>query len=192
MRIQVDYDDTEVTRMLQRLIDAGGNPRPALLEIGEELVDSTKARFNPGTGPDGVPWARNSEETIRSKGRDKPLVHLGTLMEQIHYQLSGDDTLEVGSSMEYAAIHQFGGQINKAAQSRLVRHRTNAKGDLLKSKKGLLIFAKDSHKRAVGRWFEQSAHTIDIPARPFIGVSAEDEEKIIDLFNDYLGKQIQP
>lgn len=137
--------------MLQRLIDAGGNPRPALLEIGEDLVDSTKARFNPGIGPDGVPWARNSEETIRRKGRDKPLVHLGTLMEQIHYQLSGDDTLEVGSSMVYAAMHQFGG--TKAEFPHL--------------------------------WG-------DIPARPFIGISDEDEEKIIDLFNDYLEKQIQP
>lgn len=109
MRIQVEFDDTEVRRMLQRLIDSGNNPRPALLEIGEELVDSTKARFNPGIGPDGTPWARNSPETILRKGRDKPLVDLGTLMEQIHYQLSGDDAVEIGSSMEYAAMQHFGG-----------------------------------------------------------------------------------
>lgn len=148
MRIQVEYDDTEVTRMLTRLIDASGNPRPALLEIGEDLVDSTKARFNPGIGPDGVPWARNSEETIRRKGRDKPLVHSGTLMEQIHYQLSGSDALEVGSSMVYAAMQQFGG-------------------------------TKSEFPHLWG----------DIPGRPFIGISDDDEETILKTLNDYLDQQ---
>ncbi|QOJ20349.1 MAG: phage virion morphogenesis protein [Gammaproteobacteria bacterium] len=150
MRIQVDYDDQEVTRLLQRLIDAGGNPRPALLEIGEELVDSTKKRFETESGPDGTPWARNKASTIKRKGRDKPLTAGGTLMDQINYQLS-DDTLEVGSPTVYAAMQQFGG--TKAEFPHL--------------------------------WG-------DIPARPFIGISDEDEEMIIGLFNDYLEKQIQP
>lgn len=150
MRILIDYDDKDVTRMLQRLIDAGINPRPALLEIGEELVDSTKKRFETASGPDGTPWARNAPSTIKRKGRDQPLTGGGTLMDQINYQLSGNDTLEVGSPTVYAAMQQFGG--TKAEFPHL--------------------------------WG-------DIPARPFIGISAEDEEKIIDLFNDYLEKQIQ-
>ncbi len=31
-----------------------------------------------------------------------------------------------------------------------------------------LIFAKDSHKRTLTRWFEVGAHSIHIPARPFL------------------------
>ncbi len=38
----------------------------------------------------------------------KPLVEHGTLMQQIHAQVNGN-VLEVGSSMEYAAMQQFGG-----------------------------------------------------------------------------------
>lgn len=145
MRIQVDYDDQEVTRLLQRLIDAGGNPRPALLEIGEELVDSTKKRFETTSGPDGTPWARNKASTIKRKGRDKPLTASGTLMDQINYQLTGNDTLEVGSPTVYAAMQQFGGTK------------------------------------------EEFPHLWDdIPAREFIGISTEDEEKIIETFNSYL------
>lgn len=145
MRIQVDYDDQEVTRLLQRLIDAGGNPRPALLEIGEELVDSTKKRFETTSGPDGTPWARNKASTIKRKGSDKPLTAGGTLMDQINYQLTGNDTLEVGSPTVYAAMQQFGGTK------------------------------------------EEFPHLWDdIPAREFIGISTEDEEKIIETFNSYL------
>ena len=109
MRIQVEVDDAEVRRMLQRLIDAGTNPRPALLEIGEELVDSTKKRFESQSGPDGVPWERNAPSTIKRKGRDQPLTGGGTLMDQINYQLTGNDTLDVGSPTVYAAMQQFGG-----------------------------------------------------------------------------------
>lgn len=149
MRIQVEVDDAEIRRVLQRLIDAGINPRPALLEIGEELVDSTKKRFGSQSGPDGVPWKRNAPSTIKRKGRDQPLTGGGTLMDQIHPQLSGNDTLEVGSSLVYAAMQQFGG--TKSEFPHL--------------------------------WD-------DIPARPFIGISDADEDKIIDIFNQYLQDQI--
>lgn len=109
MRIQVDYDDKEVTRMLQRLIDAGINPRPALLGIGEELVDSTKKRFETTSDPDGTPWERNAESTIKRKGRDQPLTGDGALGKEIYFDVVEGDTLEVGSVMKYAAMQQFGG-----------------------------------------------------------------------------------
>lgn len=114
IKIQVEVDDAEIRRVLQRLIDAAINPRPALLEIGEDLIDSTKKRFGSESGPDGVPWARNAPSTVKRKGRDQPLTgsgkdSKGTLMDQINYQLFGNDTLEVGSPTVYAAMQQFGG-----------------------------------------------------------------------------------
>lgn len=118
MRIQVEFDDTEVRRMLQRLIDAGINPRPALLEIGEELVDSTQKRFESESGPDGVPWVRNSELTKSRKGdRDQPLTGDGALGKEIYYDVIGGDTLEVGSVMEYAATQQFGAKQGQFGRS---------------------------------------------------------------------------
>lgn len=154
MRILIDYDDREVIRMLQRLIDAGINPRPALLGIGLDLKESTKRRFESESGPDGVPWARNSELTKSRKGdRDQPLTgETGTLMDEINAQLSGDDTMEVGSPTEYAATQQFG-----AKQGQFGR----------------------SERNSPIPWG-------DIPAREFIGVSAEDEEKIIEEINKFL------
>ncbi|SFK92376.1 phage virion morphogenesis (putative tail completion) protein [Nitrosomonas aestuarii] len=149
INIHLEVDDRKVVQMLQRLINAAENPRPALLEIGEDLTDSTKDRFGSEAGPDGEPWVRNNPVTIVSKGRDQPLTGRGTLMDQIGYQLTGNDTLEVGSPTVYAAMQQFGG-------------------------------TKSEFPHLWG----------DIPARPFIGISEEDGQKIIDTFNDYLKDQI--
>ena len=75
----------------------------------------------------------------------------------------------------YAAIHQFGGTIQRAPYSTKVRHRTDAKGNLLRTAafngKGL-VFAKDKQKRAKERWFEVKAYSIKIPARPFLPIQA--------------------
>ena len=43
------------------------------------------------------------------KGRNKPLVDHGTLMDMIKAEVHGN-VLEVGSPMEYAAMQQFGGE----------------------------------------------------------------------------------
>ena len=106
--------------MLQRLIDAGGNPRPALLEIGLELQDSTIKRFASESGPDGMPWARNSEVTkARKGGRDQPLTGEGALGKEIYYDVvDGGNTLEVGSVMEYAATQQFGAKQGQFGRSK--------------------------------------------------------------------------
>lgn len=110
MKIVIEIDSKNVLDALNRLQQAAARPRPALLEIGEELVESTKKRFGAQTAPDGSRWARNSAVTIKRKGRNQPLTgETGTLMSQINYQLLNDATLEVGSPTVYAAMQQFGG-----------------------------------------------------------------------------------
>ena len=110
------------------------------------------------------------------------------LRQQITARASGN-TLMVLAPMRYAAIHQFGGKIERAAYSKLVRHRTNSRGELLRSAvlngKGL-IFAKNSHKdsRVKTRWFEVGAHSITIHPRPYMPVRADgslyaDEQRLI-------------
>lgn len=102
------YQDEQIMQDLQRLERSVGDLSPALEEIGDVLIESTKQRFNSGEGPDGQPWAENSPVTIDRKGRNQPLIDEGTLAEQLSYAVTGNQ-LEVGSSMEYAAMQQFGG-----------------------------------------------------------------------------------
>lgn len=147
--IQVDWDDSKVVSALQKLQAAAGDVSPALLEIGEVLLKSTKERFETGTAPDGSQWADNKPSTIAHKGRNKPLFDQGTLMREIHYELFGNDELAFGSSMDYAAMQQFGG-------------------------------TKDEFPNLWG----------DIEARPFLGVSDEDEEKILNIVERHLMSSI--
>lgn len=105
----IEVDDRQVLEALRELHQLTGNLRPALVEIGEDLVESTKRRFVTSTAPDGSDWALNSVlSTLLYKEGDKPLVNHGTLSDQIFYNASADE-LEVGSTMEYAAMMQFGG-----------------------------------------------------------------------------------
>lgn len=150
--IEIKIDNTAVLQALERLSKLAENPRPALLAIGEELVKSTKQRFANSTAPDGKTWQANSPVTLKRKKGTKPLIgETGSLASQIHYAVTGD-TLVVGSTMEYAAVQQFG-----AAQGR---------------------FGQNKRKAPIP-WG-------NIPARPFLGISTEDEAMISDVIGDYL------
>lgn len=108
--INIIYDDAEVMAALRTLLNHTGNIRPALLQIGEKMAESTKHRFETMTAPDGSHWAANSEVTIDRKGHDRPLTgESGTLMDTIRYQLDGDSAVLIGSNKVQAAMMQFGG-----------------------------------------------------------------------------------
>ena len=107
--INVTVDDAAILAALRQLQNHATNLRPALKEIGETLKESTKQRFGSKTGPDGEAWLGNSEDTIARKGRDWPLTDSGTLGDTIHFQLQGNDSVAIGSPMQYAAMMQFGG-----------------------------------------------------------------------------------
>lgn len=176
MSAPIEIDDLVVRQALGALQERVRRVGPLLQEIGEDITQRAKARFGTGTGPDGAKWKPNAPSVAKAKGGRGPLIgESGDLRRQIVPQVTGD-TLTVTSSPVYARIQQFGGTIERAAYSKQVRHRTDAKGNLLRSEimngKGL-VFAKDSHKRVKVRWFEVAAHKITIPARPFMPVRAD-------------------
>ena len=107
----VEWDDHEVLMALQHLRDSVGNLSPALRDIGDQLKESTQKRFETYTGPDGVMWEANSDVTYDRKADRTgiPLTDYGTLGNTIDYQLLGNDGVQIGSPMEYAAMMQFGG-----------------------------------------------------------------------------------
>ena len=109
--IIIELDDRNVRQALTRLEHAVGDIRPALKNIGEEMLNSIDDRFVDKEAPDGTAWDDNAPSTVERKGFDEPLVGAErnlTLRTENHYQLEGD-TLLVGNTMEYAAMQQFGG-----------------------------------------------------------------------------------
>jgi len=112
--VQVQIDHAAFAAALGRLAAATQNPAPVLAQIGEYLRNSTSDRFKSQTGPDGAPWQALSQwyRDGKAKNADKILTLDGNLR-RIVYQVSSDE-VQVGSPMEYAAIHQFGGVIKPA------------------------------------------------------------------------------
>lgn len=76
----------------------------------------------------------------------------------------------IGSNVIYAAIHEFGGRINKPARQAKIRLRTDARGNLVRqmANTNLARFARSDHKRARETTVAVAAHSIDMPERaPF-------------------------
>lgn len=173
--LTISVHDQAVQAALAALAARVAKPEPLLVAIGEGMHRRVDGRFSAQAGPDGAPWKPNAPATKRAKGNKPILTDAGDLRRSIVPQVVAG-VLTLSTHEPYAAIHQFGGAIERAAYSKQVRHRTNAKGELLRSAimngRGL-IFAKDSHKRALTRWFEVAAHKINIPARPYMPVRAD-------------------
>ncbi len=178
-RITYVIDDAALRAMLERQAQAPtGNARLAP-RLGEYLRDSTRARFTSQAAPDGTPWAPLKQSTIRRKksNADKILTLRGYLRGQISWQSLDDNSVEVGTSVKYGAIHQFGGEIQQPARQATVRYRSVA---------GRVLFAGAKHKLATERQVSIPAHAVNMPARPFLGISAEDDAQIKARIREWL------
>jgi phage gpG-like protein len=111
-------------------------------------------------------------------------VRTGNLRNSINSQFGyegGQFTGRVGTGIQYAAIHEFGGTIQRHLKPGVVRLRTDAEGNLLRQGEGrlanLAVFAKRSHAdsrvRAVA--YEGKDYTIVMPMRSFLRSALADK-----------------
>lgn len=174
----IELTDRSALNSLRAFIERARDMRPVLAEIGEDMAESTKQRFDTATAPDGTAWAPNSaltlarysanfarnkdgELTKRSAGKlagKKP----GTgetrmLSTTINYQIKGDDSVGIGSPMVYANTFHYGAQSGEF---------------------GFGVYAT-----------RQGSFPIpwgNIPARPVVGASEDDKANIVRLVHSYL------
>ena len=151
-----------VQHYLRTLGDYLRTPDDMLAEVGEVLVSSTKQRFGTQTGPDGKRWAPNRPATIASYLRrrggtsKKILTDSGILGDSIRYKLTGGFTL---------GLLRLGGGRGVSVGTNLVY--------------GAMQQFGGTKARYPHLWG-------DIPARPFLGRSAQDEARIRAITIDYL------
>lgn len=117
---QVEIDDGGTLEMFERLAKLGGDQSEALDAIGDAWLARVQLGFAGGADPWGVPWAPlkwRSGQPLRDKGH---------LMNSYSYQVSGGDTLDLGTNYgqltgggSIAAVHQFG--TNKAGRGHKTR-----------------------------------------------------------------------
>lgn len=157
----VEINDAKFAQAMARLAELARDVTPALRGIGEYLANSSRDRFKTQTAPDGSAWAPLSTwyEKTKPVNQDKILTLHGYLCNTIHWQVFPDSVL-VGSNLEYAAIHQFGGVIRPKRAKAL---------------------------KVGGRPVSQ----VRIPARAYLGISAEDAAGCEGVVMDYLASGIK-
>lgn len=194
--IRIEVSDKDIAGGLQRLADTGVDLRPAMEAIGGALLTSTQQRFERKAGPDGGAWAPFAPSTLRRMpDRRKPpelLRDRGRLYGSLTFA-AGDDSVEVGTNVVYAAIHQFGGDVvmpERQGSATFVTVREGAGS----AKDGRRVGSKLRFARASTRAksketkaFTVPSHTIRIPARPYLGISDADKAEILAILAGQLG-----
>lgn len=145
-------------REVFKRLAADGHDRDDLTNaIGETLVSSAVRRLSTTQqSPSGESWPQSRR--VEKKGGITQY-HEGHLAGSILYRAL-PDAIEMGSPLVYAAQRQFGGEITP------------------KKPGGWLVFdTLDEH----GKEIKIFAKKVTQPARPYLGVSAEDADEIGDL-----------
>ena len=113
--IEIKIDNQEVTQKLLELARRGENLRPLMKNIAGILAYSTEENFANEGRPDK--WLDLSE---RTKKQRKKTGHWPGQILQVSGQLASsistyydDESAIIGSNLDYAAIHQLGGQAGK-------------------------------------------------------------------------------
>lgn len=145
----IEVDDAQAQRWFGKLIERGQHLGGLMADIGEVLTESTQRRFDTGIGPDGIAW----EPLADGSGRT-PLRLTGRMRDEI-FPTAGDDWVEISATARQARWHQEG---------------TDPFVILAKDKKALSWPGGPGPRKKVNH--------PGLPARPFIGVSAEDAEQI--------------
>ena len=178
---RLTIDKAELERLSALMAEQAARDTSGLMRrLGEYLLESTQRRFKDQVKPNGEKWKELDERYARRKKRnkDKVLTLRGYLRSYIHYQIPDAQTVEVGSNQKYAAIHQLGGTIDMPARQATARYRSVA---------GRVLFAKKSHTRGVTeKAVGIGAHQVKIPARPFLGISAQDDARIMEIIQAWV------
>ena len=201
-RIDITVDDAEVQAAVRALARAGGNLGGAFRTVGEALLKSTRDRFPTQASPAGVPWTPISEAWRKQKAKRKHdpriLIMRGFLsgLRPGWLACQADaDGVQVGTVAPYGAIHQFGGDINQPERKQTIRlRRVKVRARLVFNIFGFEVrdsvsrFASRRHKKVEERVVTIGAHTIHVPARPWLGLSKADTARILEIFEGWLTK----
>lgn len=168
--------------------DGATDLRPLLQQIGALLTARTQAAFRQ-QGRGGNRWAPRAVPNVAgivsdlAAGKNPParrfqprpaLVDTGRLRGSINWQLNGGDEVEVGTAVPYAAQHQEGGtstllvtQAVKDGLANLLRQKPQLEADL-------------------AFLFNEDRLDVDLPARPFLLITAKDERDINELVRQHM------
>lgn len=161
-------DSKAVLARLADITDHYEDLSPVMLAIGETLTESTKERISAGVSPDGTPFKPNAPATI----------------DNIHRRIIGGSQNKGRFAKAAATAANKKPLIDSGLLQDTIRYQ------LINGGKGVEV----GTDRFSGEWDGGAAvlhfgsRDGKIPARPFIGISADDESDVLDILDSFLRK----
>ena len=165
--ITIEFDSAPVRDALNRLLATLGpaGMAPAMKDIGEVLRESTKQRFGTSSAPDGTRWAPNAQATFES--------YLNR--EGKNFRQDG----RLGAKGAARAMNKKPLVDTGILADSIVWQLVEGGVEI-----GTNRFAGEWDGGAAVHQFGNRKGTI--PARPFLGVSAEDEVQVLEIVERHL------
>jgi phage gpG-like protein len=172
-----------------------GVPRPlpaiAAQAIGVAMAADVRRRFQTGTDPAGRPWT--PLRYPRPRGGSKPLLDTGVLRNSITHRPEADGA-SVGTAIPYAPLMHFGGKVvpKRAKYLTIPLTKEAARAGSPRAMRNLEFVPKKARGGKVRGWLVEQKKTgrgkkktsttvfhwvcvtdVEVPARPFMGLSAQ-------------------
>ncbi len=158
MSVALEIMTTGLDEALLKIDGLAEAPRFELMEgIGRLVQEQTRRRIEEEkNAPDGSAWRPNIAGTSL-------LYASGALSRSIDYA-AANDSVQVGTGLRYAGIHQGGGEIVPKDARALVFPMGNR-----------LVFSQ----------------RVRIPARPYVGLSAANQTDVVEAAEDWVARLLQ-
>jgi phage gpG-like protein len=182
--IAITVDDAQITAALNRLAERAGNLKPAWHDIGEHLTETTKRRFATSTAPNGAPWAPNRPSTLLAYlgSRSGVWNHKGQRVGNKKGYFRQDGRLGAKGAEAMMGKKPLIGE--SKSLSTTINYRVIDNGVEIGSP---MIYAAVQQFGARRHQFGKAPWG-DIPARPFLGLSADDTQAVISIVSAYLAQ----
>lgn len=159
LMIEIKINTDALQSTLNTIAQRTSNTQPLMTQLARimrnAVLDNFEAGGRPAWAPRKYPSAREGSGLLQASGR---------LRNSITQNSTATEAV-VGTNVEYAAIHNFGGQ--------------TAPHTILPKNGKALKFG--------GRFAKRVNHPgSKIPARPFMVLQPDDEQALVDAVNDYL------
>lgn len=163
--IKVELNDNVIRQALAQAQERVTNLRPLMAGISNLMLEATEDNFskerNPETGQRWPELAASTQQQRASTGRGGKMLQVTGLLASSIQPNFGDDWAEVGTNKAYAPVHQFGS-------------------------KSYTIRPRNKRALAFGGIVRKKVNHPGVPARPFLGLSAQHKTDIIEAVTNYL------
>ncbi|WP_417594989.1 phage virion morphogenesis protein [Oceanospirillum sp.] len=178
--IEIDHNTESIADALNRVLANVNDASEAFASIASYLEHATRDRFDTQTAPDGTPWAGHEPSTTKAREKQNlrvdKILHgeMLNLRDMIHSDYGPDSmSLSTGSvTSRYAAKQQFGADNMTVTVKPHQRRITQAFGRELTA--------------PITADVAGYSYTLNQKPRPFLGLSADDEDEIIGILQDFL------